>query len=48
MKKKLIGMLTVCMVLMLSGPGGVFAKDIVVLSQFPLSGPHGSLAEVGW
>lgn len=48
MKKRLIGMLTICMVLMLSGPGGVFAKDIVVLSQFPLSGPHGSLAEVGW
>ena len=29
-------------------PGSGFAKEIKVLSQFPMSGPVGSLPEFGW
>ena len=48
MKRGAIGIVTICIGLVLMGSGGVLAKDIVVLSQFPLSGPHGSLNELGW
>ena len=48
MKRSVFGVVAICAALMLLGPGGVFAKDVVVLSQFPLSGPHGTLDEAGW
>ena len=35
-----------CALLVWAGPGA--AKDIHVLSQFPLSGPLGALSEMGW
>ncbi|MBW1923214.1 MAG: ABC transporter substrate-binding protein [Deltaproteobacteria bacterium] len=40
--------LVLTLALFLFTPGTLLAKDIVVLAQFPLSGPHGSLDEVGW
>jgi len=42
---------TICILLLVSfvlGTGPSAAKEIVVLSQFPLSGPLGSLNELGW
>ncbi|MBW2103524.1 MAG: ABC transporter substrate-binding protein [Deltaproteobacteria bacterium] len=40
--------LVLTLALFLFTPGTLLAKDIVVLAQFPLSGPHGSLDELGW
>ena len=48
MRSKFIHMLILILLLTFSWGGSAFAKDIVVLSQFPLSGPHGSLPEIGW
>jgi branched-chain amino acid transport system substrate-binding protein len=45
-KTVLAALLAAAMVLGLSGP--TMAKKIVVLSQFPMSGPVGSLPEFGW
>jgi branched-chain amino acid transport system substrate-binding protein len=48
MKKKsaFIGLLV--SFLFFSLPFSVFAKDIVILAQFPMSGPVGALPEFGW
>ena len=35
-------------ILVLFGPNALFAKEIHVLSQFPLSGPLGAYPEMGW
>lgn len=48
MKPRALLILSFFLVLVLSGSGPVIAKDIVVLSQFPLSGPLGSNPEIGW
>jgi len=48
MKKSLFSIFTVIPVLLLFGFGPVSAKEIKVLSQFPMSGPVGSLPEFGW
>ncbi len=48
MKPKFIRVLLLILLLAFSWSGVAFAKDVVVLSQFPLSGPHGTLPEIGW
>ncbi len=48
MKKSLFSIFTVISVLLLFGFGPVSAKEIKVLSQFPMSGVAGSLPEFGW
>ena len=46
-KKALLGLSLVLMVFFLI-PTSVVSKEIKTLSQFPLSGPVGSLPEFGW
>ena len=48
MKKRLFFVLLFLAALMLVFCGPVSAKEIKVLSQFPMSGPVGSLPEFGW
>ena len=48
MKQKAFLVLLIVSALVLFGPNTLFAKDIVILSQLPLSGPHGQLTELGW
>ena len=48
MKKCVLYVLVLVLALLLAAPGLVSAKEIKVLSQFPMSGPVGSLPEFGW
>ena len=48
MKRKLFLVLVIVLALVLTGTSSVLAKEIIVLSQFPMSGPVGSLPEFGW
>lgn len=48
MKKKALFVLASMLALLVFALGPVAAKEIRVLSQFPLSGPVGSLPEFGW
>jgi branched-chain amino acid transport system substrate-binding protein len=48
MKKRVLFGLSFVLVLLLTFPGAISAKEIKVLSQFPMSGPVGSLPEFGW
>jgi branched-chain amino acid transport system substrate-binding protein len=48
MKKNFFLVFSAILVLVLMGSGSLLAKDIKVLSQFPMSGPVGSLPEFGW
>jgi ABC-type branched-subunit amino acid transport system substrate-binding protein len=48
MKKSVLFGLSFVLVLLMAFPGAISAKEIKVLSQFPMSGPVGSLPEFGW
>ena len=48
MKKRNFLILSIIVVFALFGYSSPFAKEIKVLSQFPMSGPVGSLPEFGW
>ncbi|MBW2062105.1 MAG: ABC transporter substrate-binding protein, partial [Deltaproteobacteria bacterium] len=48
MKKRLFFVVSIILALVLCSPGSVLAKKIIVLAQFPMSGPVGSLPEFGW
>jgi ABC-type branched-subunit amino acid transport system substrate-binding protein len=48
MKQRAFLVLSIILTLILAGSGTLLAKEIKVLTQFPLSGPHGTLPEVGW
>lgn len=48
MKKRALLVLLIVSTLVLFGPSTLFAKDIHVLSQFPLSGVLGAYPEIGW
>jgi branched-chain amino acid transport system substrate-binding protein len=48
MKKRTIFILSVIVAVAFLGHDSIFAKEIKVLSQFPMSGPVGSLPEFGW
>ncbi len=48
MKKSVMFGLSFVLVLLMAFPGAISAKEIKVLSQFPMSGPVGSLPEFGW
>ena len=48
MKTKLMAVFILLLASFFLGIGPSAAKEIVVLSQFPLSGPLGSLNELGW
>jgi branched-chain amino acid transport system substrate-binding protein len=48
MKKRTFITISVFLILVFVGYGAVSAKEIKVLSQFPMSGPVGSLPEFGW
>ena len=48
MKKRTIIILSVIVAVAFFGHASIFAKEIKVLSQFPMSGPVGSLPEFGW
>ena len=48
MKQRAFWVFLIVIALVLLGPHTLLAKEIKVLTQFPLSGPHGSLHEVGW
>ena len=48
MRIKLVVFLSFFLVLALLGSSPVSSKEIIVLSQFPMSGPLGSLPEIGW
>jgi branched-chain amino acid transport system substrate-binding protein len=48
MKKRTLFILSIIVVFAFLGYGSTFAKEIKVLSQFPMSGPVGSLPEFGW
>ncbi len=48
MRKKTFIIMSVILTLIFFSHSPLSAKEIVVLSQFPLSGPHGSLYEFGW
>ncbi|UCE53169.1 MAG: ABC transporter substrate-binding protein [Desulfobacterales bacterium] len=48
MKKRTLFILSIIVVFAFLGYGSIFAKEIKVLSQFPMSGPVGSLPEFGW
>ncbi len=48
MKKSVLFGLSFVLVLLLAFTGSISAKEIKVLSQFPMSGPVGSLPEFGW
>ena len=48
MKQRAIFVISFILALVLFGLSPVLAKEIKVLSQFPMSGPVGSLPEFGW
>ena len=48
MKKRTIFITCLVLAFLVSGPCFGVAKEIKVLSQFPMSGPVGSLPEFGW
>lgn len=48
MRQRVFMVLALFLAMVLIGPGPAAAKDIVVLSQFPLSGPLGAMPEQGW
>lgn len=48
MKKRMFWIFSAILFLVLMGSGSLFAKEIKVLSQFPMSGPVGALPEFGW
>jgi branched-chain amino acid transport system substrate-binding protein len=48
MKRKTFFIILAILVLIFFGHGSISAKEIKVLSQFPMSGPVGSLPEFGW
>ena len=48
MKKRTFFILSIIVVFAFMGYSSTFAKEIKVLSQFPMSGPVGSLPEFGW
>jgi len=48
MKKRTVLILSIIVVFAFFGYSSPFAKEIKVLSQFPMSGPVGSLPEFGW
>ena len=48
MRLKTLLVLSCFLVLVVSGHNSVWAKEIKVLSQFPMSGPVGQLPEFGW
>ncbi len=48
MKKRTFLLLSIIVVFAFFGYSSPFAKEIKVLSQFPMSGPVGSLPEFGW
>ncbi|MBW2613543.1 MAG: ABC transporter substrate-binding protein [Deltaproteobacteria bacterium] len=48
MKRRTIFITFVILVFVFGGPSSTAAKEIKVLSQFPMSGPVGSLPEFGW
>ena len=48
MKRKTFFVILAILVLIFFGHGSISAKEIKVLSQFPMSGPVGSLPEFGW
>ena len=48
MKKRTFLILSIIVVFAFFGYSSPFAKEIKVLSQFPMSGPVGSLPEFGW
>ena len=48
MKKRIFLILSIIVVFAFFGYSSPFAKEIKVLSQFPMSGPVGSLPEFGW
>jgi hypothetical protein len=48
MKKRTFLILSIIVVFAFCGYTSTLAKEIKVLSQFPMSGPVGSLPEFGW
>jgi branched-chain amino acid transport system substrate-binding protein len=48
MKKRTVFILSIIVLFAFLGHNSIFAKEIKVLSQFPMSGPVGSLPEFGW
>jgi ABC-type branched-subunit amino acid transport system substrate-binding protein len=48
MKKSVFLVFSAILALVIMGSGSIFAKEIKVLSQFPMSGPVGALPEFGW
>ncbi len=48
MKKRTFIVVAFILALVFLSHGAIFAKEIKVLSQFPMSGPVGSLPEFGW
>jgi branched-chain amino acid transport system substrate-binding protein len=48
MKKRTFFVAAFILALVFLSHGAIFAKEIKVLSQFPMSGPVGSLPEFGW
>jgi branched-chain amino acid transport system substrate-binding protein len=48
MKMKAIFIFSMVLMLVFMGSGSINAKEIKVLSQFPMSGPVGALPEFGW
>jgi branched-chain amino acid transport system substrate-binding protein len=48
MKKRVFVVFSAILALVLLGSGTLLAKDIHVLTQFPMSGPVGALPEYGW
>ena len=48
MKKRIIFITCIVLAFLVSSPCSGVAKEIKVLSQFPMSGPVGSLPEFGW
>ena len=47
-KQRALLVLLIVSTLVLFGPNTLFAREIRVLSQFPLSGPLGAYPEMGW
>ena len=48
MQKRTVFIICIVLAFFVSGPCSGVAKEIKVLSQFPMSGPVGSLPEFGW
>ena len=48
MKKATLAIIAIITGIFFFSPNATLAKEIVVLSQFPLSGPLGALPEIGW